>query len=155
MIAVLLSHEFSKESYDWQSHAAGLCVHTSHCTAADTHTPMCMLKHSSLSIRVPSLDKTQYYKTNINQRKQKNARCKFPPSAYSIMRQKLFVPVCLLSFSSHLTLFFFLRLSFSSLSFLSFTLIATVVSSEPLPQPPFKSTHTHSLPSPPSQMHSS
>lgn len=38
VIAVLLDHEFPKESYDWQSHAAGLCVHTSHCTAADTHT---------------------------------------------------------------------------------------------------------------------
>lgn len=38
VIAVLLDHKFPKESYDWQSHAAGLCVHTSHCTAADTHT---------------------------------------------------------------------------------------------------------------------
>ncbi len=52
MIAVLLDHEFPKESYDWQSHAAGLCVHTSHCTAADTHThththtPMYTLKHA-------------------------------------------------------------------------------------------------------------
>lgn len=27
-----------KESYDWQSHAAGLCVQTSHGTAAFTHT---------------------------------------------------------------------------------------------------------------------
>lgn len=41
MIAVLLSHEFLKESYDWQSHACGVCVHTSHCTAADTHTHPC------------------------------------------------------------------------------------------------------------------
>lgn len=46
MIAVRLAHEFPKESYDWQSHAAGLCVHTSHCTAADTHTPMYTLKHT-------------------------------------------------------------------------------------------------------------
>lgn len=38
MIAVLLAHEFLKGSYDWQSHAAGSCVHTSCCTAVDTHT---------------------------------------------------------------------------------------------------------------------
>lgn len=49
MIAVLFSHEFSKESYDWQSHACGVCVHTSHCTAADTHThthPCACLPHA-------------------------------------------------------------------------------------------------------------
>lgn len=55
MIAVQLAHEFPKESYDWQSHAAGLCVHTSHCTAADTtHTHPCT--HSNTSrISVASL----------------------------------------------------------------------------------------------------
>lgn len=45
MIAVLLAHEFQKESYDCQSHAAGLCVHTSHCSAADTFTHTYTLKH--------------------------------------------------------------------------------------------------------------
>lgn len=34
----LLDHEFLKESYDWQSHAAVLCVHTSHCSAATART---------------------------------------------------------------------------------------------------------------------
>ena len=57
VIAVLLDHEFPKESYDWQSHAAGLCVHTSHCTAADTHSlrhthpPMYAFKHTHAQSR--------------------------------------------------------------------------------------------------------
>lgn len=46
MIAALLAHEFQRESYDWQSHAAGLCVHTSHCTAVDTHTHVHTQKHT-------------------------------------------------------------------------------------------------------------
>lgn len=37
-VTTLLDHEFLKESYDWQSHAAGLCVHTSHCSAATART---------------------------------------------------------------------------------------------------------------------
>lgn len=42
LVAVQLDHEFLKESYDWQSHAADLCVHTSHCTADTcTHKPPC------------------------------------------------------------------------------------------------------------------
>lgn len=37
-VTTLLDHEFLKESYDWQSHATVLCVHTSHCSAATART---------------------------------------------------------------------------------------------------------------------
>lgn len=58
MVVVLLDHEFLKESYDWQSHAAGLCIHTPHCTAAQTRThkrPCTQSNKRSLGVSVASL----------------------------------------------------------------------------------------------------
>lgn len=58
MIAALLAHEFQRESYDWQSHAAGLCVHTSHCTAVETHTHVHTKTHSHSSAGRATCNKT-------------------------------------------------------------------------------------------------
>lgn len=53
-----------EESYDWQSHACGVCVHTSHCTAADTHThirvPVCHMHVRSGFITVSVLQNDLY-----------------------------------------------------------------------------------------------